>query len=77
MGKKEQHYSKNVTLSIDAIEVINGYCNRTKQNFSKTLDIIVKEWDNVSVQLERIKRDKEIKENLTYLDQLKNTKAVK
>lgn len=77
MKRNIQHYGKNVTLTLEAIEVVNGYMNRTRKNFSQTLDIIVKEWDNISVQLEKVRKEKELKQNLQYLDDISKAKVVK
>jgi len=62
--KKEhtQRFGRNVTLSMDAIEVIQGYMHRTQMNFSQTTDVIVKQWDRFSLAMEKAQKIKEIEE---------------
>ena len=62
--KKEhtQRFGRNVTLSMEAIEVIQGYMHRTQMNFSQTTDVIVKQWDRFSLAMEKAQKIKEIEE---------------
>jgi hypothetical protein len=73
----EPRYSKNVTLSKGSIEIIEGYQNRTRSNFSDTLDQIIKDWDKISVQLMRIKRVEAEKEAEAKIQELKQAEIVK
>lgn len=58
---------------MSTIEIILGYSNRTKKNFSKTLDIIVKEWDNISIALAKIQEKERLaKKDVGKKDESKN-----
>ena len=69
--KKEhtQRFGRNVTLSMDAIEVIQGYMHRTQMNFSQTTDVIVKQWDRFSLAFEKAQK-------LSEVNNIKNAKPV-
>jgi len=62
MKKKDIHVGKNVTLSFSSIEIIQGYQYKTRKNFSKTLDIIIKEWDNLSIAINKLQKEQEKKQ---------------
>ena len=65
MREKKEHtqrFGRNVTLSMEAIEVIQGYMHRTQMNFSQTTDVIVKQWDRFSLAMEKAQKIKEIEE---------------
>lgn len=73
MKRKDIRVSKNVTLTMESIEIVLGYSNRTKKNFSKTLDIIVKEWDNISLALARLQEKERLKaKEVKEKDEIKN-----
>ena len=41
----EPKFGKNVSLSMKNIEMINDYMQKTRKGFSKTLNLILKEWE--------------------------------
>lgn len=63
MAKKDwsqiQSFSKNVTLSTKSIDVVTQMQNKTRDNFSKTLDYIIKDWDKATVMIEKMKYEEE------------------
>ena len=71
------HLGKNVTLEIETIHIIEGYQHKTRQNFSQTLNEIVKQWDKFSLEIEKYKKQQETKQGLKHFDDLKKAKVVK
>jgi hypothetical protein len=61
---------KNVTLQLDNIQIVQGYMNRTRRNFSQTLNIIISEWDNFSIEINKIRAN-------LQSDELKKAEVVK
>lgn len=61
---------KNITLDLDTIAIVQGYQNKTKQNFSRTVNKIIKEWDEISLYLIKLRAEKKEKDIL-------NAKVVK
>jgi len=72
--QSEIKVGKNVTLTIGAIEIVNGYTNRTKRNFSQTMDIIIKQWDKISIEFKKLKQDIEEQKKV---EDLKKAKVIK
>ena len=56
---KGKTFGVSVSLTNEAIAIINGYMHKTRRNFSQTLNIIVQEWDNFSIAIEKYKRKQE------------------
>jgi len=73
---REQSFSKNVTLKTGNIEIITGFMNKTKKNFSATLNIIIKQWDEISVMLMKQLEDKQIQTEIKQFDEIKEAKAI-
>lgn len=61
---------KNVSLKIENLEVVIGYTNKTRKNFSQTLNIIIEEWDKYSLLIQKIK-DQEYLKNLQKAEVIK------
>ena len=49
-------FGKNCSFDIKTLEIVNNYMNRTKKSFSFTLNQIIKEWDKITLEMERIAR---------------------
>lgn len=54
---KEICFGKNVSLKAGNIQVIQGFQHKTQKNFSATLNIIIEQWDKMSVQIAKYERD--------------------
>lgn len=70
---EEQKYmaiGKNVSLNTKTFGIVAGYMNKTRLSFSKTLNLILLEWDELTLEIQRIKRDRE-------LMGVKNAKTIK
>lgn len=81
---KEMYFGKNVSLKQKNFSIVAGYMNRTKKNFSATLNIIIEQWDEFSILVQKMRekqRNKEIqdlkKETDVHLNDLKDAKVVK
>jgi len=57
--QKDKTFGVSVSLTNKAISTVSGYQNRTKRNFSQTLNIIIDEWDTFSIELMKFKARKE------------------
>lgn len=49
------YFGKNVSLRQENIYTVQGFMNKTKKNFSQTLNIIIEEWDKFSIIVQQIK----------------------
>lgn len=70
-------YSKNVTLKASNIETIEGFMNKTKQNFSATLNIIIEQWDKITLEMQKVAREQEQLQHLKKIDTIKKAKVIK
>ena len=70
---KDIHVGKNVGLKLQNLVLVQQYMFKTKRNFSKTLNIIIEEWDKFSIEIERLKRETDLKK----LDEFNEAKVVK
>jgi hypothetical protein len=61
---------KNITLKLSNLGVIAQYQNRTKKNFSQTLNIIIEEWDKYSLEVQKLKEK-------MHLETLRTAKVLK
>jgi predicted transcriptional regulator YdeE len=52
--KKEMCVGKQVSIDLSNLYIVQGYQNRTRKNFSRTLNEIIKQWDTFSVQINKI-----------------------
>ena len=57
---KDVSVGKNVGLKLRNLVLIQQYMFKTKRNFSKTLNIIIEEWDRFSLEIEKMKREMEV-----------------
>lgn len=55
---KELSLGKNVSLLQSNIYLVQDYMQKTKRGFSKTLNIMLQEWDKYSLEVQKL-RDKE------------------
>ena len=58
---REQKYSRNITLKARNIETIEGYMNKSRRNFSQTINIIIEQWDRFSIEMLRMQRTEKVK----------------
>ena len=70
MSERSMYLSKNVTLSTDSFGIVAGYQHKTKTNFSRTLDMIIKQWDKISIEIKKIEAEK-------FGNDLKKAKVIK
>lgn len=75
--KHEQSFSKNITLKAGNIEVITGFMNKTKKNFSATVNIIIEEWDTFSILMMKLKEEQETKNGLDHIGEMKKATPIK
>jgi len=66
----ETYVGKNVSLKLKNLGVVAGYQNKTRRNFSRTLNIIIEEWDKFSLELQKLKEKQ-------HLDNVRNAKVLK
>lgn len=74
--KREPSFGKNVSLKASTIETISGFMNKTKKNFSETLNIIIRQWDEFSVMIMKMQQDQDSQKNLKHFDEIKKAKAI-
>jgi hypothetical protein len=55
---KELSLGKNVSLLQSNIYLVQDYMQKTKRGFSKTLNIMLQEWDKYSLEIQKL-RDRE------------------
>lgn len=87
MKEKDYTVGKNVTLKNYHVDMIFTYSNRTRKNFSQTLQIILDEWDKLSIikmklDAEKEKkqldlRNQEIKSDAKYIEAVGKGKVIK
>ena len=60
---------KNVTFTLENIALVRDYMNKTRKNFSQTVNIMLQDWDKITIEIAKHRRDiiesiadKEIKE---------------
>ena len=76
MKKGSMAVGKNVSLNLETLAIVQGYMNKTKLTFSATLNLIIKDWDEISIQLQKVKDQQTLKKNLEYLDELKQATPI-
>ena len=74
---KEPCFGKNVSLKAGNVQIVQGYMNKTRRNFSQTLNIIIEQWDKFSVIIMKYERDKETKKELKELDDMQKAEVIK
>lgn len=77
MRKESIAIGKNVSLNIETLQIITGYQHRTKQNFSATLNSIIKEWDAISLQIQKLKDKEMLEKNIDHLYEIQKAKVLK
>lgn len=73
MGKLK--LSKSVTLTMDNVLVIEQMMEKTKQNFSKTLNYVLSDWVKIRTELAKAGRAKQ--NELDVSKKIKNIKKAK
>ena len=73
---KQPCFGKNVSLKLETVRIIQGFMNKTKKNFSQTVNIMIEQWDEFSIVIQEWKRQENVKENLKYLEEQKNAKVI-
>lgn len=74
---REINVGKNVGLKMSNLIIIQQYSNKTKQNFSKTLNIIIEEWDKLSVELMKMKRNIDDQNANNYLQESRKATVIR
>lgn len=74
---REPAFGKNISLKASNIEIIQGFMNKTKKNFSQTVNIIIKQWDDYSIFMLKYKRDRETQKELDRFEEMKKAKIEK
>ena len=67
---KANKYSKNVTLKGRNIECIEAFMHKTRKNFSATLNIIIEQWDTLTLEIIKQQRTQAV-------DNIKQAKVLK
>lgn len=70
-------FGKNVSFKASNIQIVQEYMNKTKKNFSQTVNVILQEWDKFSIIIMKWKQDAETKDQLEKFDQMKKSKVIK
>lgn len=74
---QELSLGKNVSLLQSNIYLIQEYMLKTRKGFSKTLNVILKEWDKYSIEIQKL-RDREEEERVSQrFAQMKDYKVIK
>jgi hypothetical protein len=66
---------KNVSLKLSNLTLIQDYMNKTRKGFSKTLNIMLKEWDKYSLQIQELERRQEEVRKKELFAQMKKAKV--
>jgi len=67
---KKVYVAKNVSLEYGVFQTILGFAEGRRYTFSKALNEIIRQWDEISVHFMKIKAEKQIEE-------IKKAKVVK
>lgn len=73
---REQCFGKQVSFKAGVIEIINGYMNKTKKNFSATLNIMVEQWDEFSLVVLNLRKEQETQKGLDRFDEMKKATVI-
>lgn len=68
---KDVHVGKNVGLKLQNLVLVQQYMFKTRRNFSKTLNIIIEEWDKFSIDIEKLKRQMEVNSEIERQNEAK------
>ena len=74
---KDVHVGKNVGFKLQNLLLVQQYMNKTKRSFSKTLNIILEEWDRFSLEIEKMKHAIENEKIDTYVADITKGKVEK
>jgi hypothetical protein len=74
---KELSLGKNVSLLQSNIYLVQEYMSKTRVGFSKTLNIILKEWDKYSLEIQKLREREEEDRIKARFDQMKGAKNEK
>ena len=73
MKKMNPRIGKNVTLTLQNLENIMLYQNKTRKNFSQTLNVMLDQWDEYSLVIQKA-QEKQEKIDLKEAEVIKNDK---
>ncbi|GAH59263.1 unnamed protein product [marine sediment metagenome] len=73
---KEMRVNRNATFKLGNLELIQDFMYKTKKNFSVTLNVIIEQWDEFSIAIEKARRDQETQKGLEHFDQLQKAKEL-
>jgi len=74
---QEFRASKNVTLSMDSIIVVRRKMQETRRNFSKALDLIIKDYSKIQEQIAEHKKWIQDQENIKHLERISKPELIK
>ena len=74
---RQPSFGKNVSLKADNIETITGFMNKTRKQFSATLNIIIEQWDEFSVAMQKLQDEAETQERTDHFNKIQKAKPIK
>ena len=74
---KEISVGKNVGLKMSNLRTIQEYQLKTRKGFSKTLNIIIEEWDKITIEFAKIKYKEEDQKLNSKIEDYKKAKVIK
>lgn len=74
---RETYFGKNISMKQTNFLIVQGYMNKTRKNFSQTVNKIIEEWDKFSIMIEKYKRQQLKDQTTEYGNDLKSAKVVK
>lgn len=78
MSRKEIKVGKNVTLTLNNVLVVEQMMEKTKQNFSKTLNYVLSDWVKIRTMLAQKRKEGIDAINLSeQLHSIKKARVVK
>ena len=66
---KEMSLSKNISFRARNVQLVINHMNKTKRNFSQTLNIILDEWDKFSLIIQKWNEQQ-------HIDNIKQAKII-
>ena len=74
---KDIHVGKNCGFKMQNMILVQQYMHKTKRSFSKTLNIILEEWDRYSLEIAKLKRQAENQKMDEYAADIKKAEVIK
>lgn len=74
---REMCFGKNVSFKASNIQIVQEYMNKTKKNFSQTVNIILQEWDTFSIIIMKWKQEQATIDGLKHIDDMKKAEVIK